>query len=62
MSPPVETEDKPDADGITETMLEFSWERDVQPQVSLDILFIPATALVAVGTGASRLDGAFRGS
>ena len=34
--PPVESEDKPDADGITETMLEFSWERDVQPQVSGD--------------------------
>ena len=32
--PPVESDDKPDADGITETMLEFSWERDVQPQVS----------------------------
>ncbi|PIL29656.1 hypothetical protein GSI_08293 [Ganoderma sinense ZZ0214-1] len=34
VSPPVETEDKPDADGITETMLEFSWERDVQPQAT----------------------------
>ena len=33
--PPAEADDKPDADGITETMLEFSWERDVQPQVSL---------------------------
>ena len=32
--PPVETNEKPDADGITESMLEFSWERDVQPQVS----------------------------
>ena len=32
--PPVETDDQADADGITETMLEFSWERDVQPQVS----------------------------
>ncbi|KAI0755773.1 hypothetical protein C8Q74DRAFT_1305325, partial [Fomes fomentarius] len=31
--PPVDTEDKPDADGITDTMLEFSWERDVEPQV-----------------------------
>ncbi|KAI0823044.1 hypothetical protein BC628DRAFT_1409387 [Trametes gibbosa] len=25
-------DDNADADGITETMLEFSWERDVQPQ------------------------------
>ncbi|KAJ8454097.1 hypothetical protein ONZ51_g13226 [Trametes cubensis] len=32
--PPVESDDKPDADGITETMLEFSWERDVQPQAT----------------------------
>ncbi|EJF66430.1 hypothetical protein BD309DRAFT_914121 [Dichomitus squalens] len=32
--PPVASEDKPDADGITETMLEFSWERDVQPQAT----------------------------
>ncbi len=31
--PPVDTGDKPDADGITDTMLEFSWERDVEPQV-----------------------------
>ena len=30
---PVEGEDKGDEDGITETMLEFSWERDVIPQV-----------------------------
>ncbi|KAI0651556.1 hypothetical protein C8Q79DRAFT_933983 [Trametes meyenii] len=30
--PPVEGDNKADADGITETMLEFSWERDVQPQ------------------------------
>ena len=36
--PPVESEDKPDADGITETMLEFSWERDVQPQVGSELL------------------------
>ncbi|CAL1696349.1 unnamed protein product [Somion occarium] len=30
--PPAAAEDKPDADGITEAMLEFSWERDVDPQ------------------------------
>ena len=36
MPPPVESEDKPDADGITETMLEFSWERDVEAKVSND--------------------------
>ena len=35
MPPPVESEDKPDENGITEAMLEFSWERDVQPQVSV---------------------------
>ncbi|OSD05920.1 hypothetical protein PYCCODRAFT_1464619 [Trametes coccinea BRFM310] len=32
--PPVEGDEKADADGITETMLEFSWERDVQPQAT----------------------------
>jgi len=26
---PAATEDKPDADGITESMLDFSWERDI---------------------------------
>lgn len=31
--PPVETEDKADENGITDAMLEFSWERDVEPQV-----------------------------
>ncbi|OJT04763.1 Nucleosome assembly protein 1-like 4 [Trametes pubescens] len=34
LAPPVEGDDKPDADGITETMVEFSWERDVQPQAT----------------------------
>ncbi|KAH9911431.1 uncharacterized protein BXZ73DRAFT_93386 [Epithele typhae] len=34
MPPPVEADDKPDADGITETMLEFTWERDVEPQAT----------------------------
>ncbi|KAH9947941.1 hypothetical protein B0H21DRAFT_736215 [Amylocystis lapponica] len=29
---PVALEDKPDADGITTAMLQFSWERDVRPQ------------------------------
>jgi template-activating factor I len=31
--PPAAAQDKPDADGITESMLEFSWERDVVPSV-----------------------------
>ncbi|KAJ6574711.1 hypothetical protein B0H19DRAFT_609427 [Mycena capillaripes] len=29
-TPPAVTEDKPDENGITETMLDFSWERDVE--------------------------------
>ncbi|RDX56197.1 hypothetical protein K466DRAFT_580872 [Polyporus arcularius HHB13444] len=29
--PPVESDEKPDEDGITESMLEFSWDRDVEP-------------------------------
>ncbi|KIM85488.1 hypothetical protein PILCRDRAFT_817515 [Piloderma croceum F 1598] len=32
--PPAAAQDKPDADGITESMLEFSWERDVVPSAS----------------------------
>jgi template-activating factor I len=31
--PSAATEDKPDADGITQSMLEFSWERDVESSV-----------------------------
>ncbi|KAI0080006.1 hypothetical protein K474DRAFT_1658243 [Panus rudis PR-1116 ss-1] len=30
--PPAAANDKPDEDGITQSMLEFSWERDVEPQ------------------------------
>ncbi|KAG5648226.1 hypothetical protein DXG03_006183 [Asterophora parasitica] len=29
--PPAAADEKPDADGITDSMLEFSWERDVVP-------------------------------
>lgn len=31
--PPAADGDKADADGITESMLDFSWERDVVPSV-----------------------------
>ncbi|KAK7064539.1 SAC domain-containing protein [Favolaschia claudopus] len=31
-APPASADDKPDADGITEAMLDFSWERDVEPK------------------------------
>ena len=30
---PAAADEKPDEDGITDSMLEFSWERDVEPQV-----------------------------
>ncbi|TFK41303.1 hypothetical protein BDQ12DRAFT_679231 [Crucibulum laeve] len=30
VSPPAAANEKPDADGITESMLDFSWERDVE--------------------------------
>ncbi|KAJ7042643.1 hypothetical protein C8F04DRAFT_1076616 [Mycena alexandri] len=33
-APPTAADDKPDADGITETMLDFSWERDVEAQAT----------------------------
>jgi hypothetical protein len=32
--PPAASDETPDADGITDSMLEFSWARDVQPSVS----------------------------
>lgn len=32
---PAAGEEKPDADGLTDSMVDFSWERDVEPQVSL---------------------------
>jgi template-activating factor I len=32
-------DEKPDVDGITSSMLEFSWERDVSAQVCLCGLF-----------------------
>lgn len=32
---PAVADEKPDADGITPSMLEFSWERDVKPSVRL---------------------------
>ncbi|KAF8078308.1 hypothetical protein FPV67DRAFT_1571097 [Lyophyllum atratum] len=31
VAPPAAADEKPDADGITDSMLEFSWERDVVP-------------------------------
>jgi hypothetical protein len=34
--PAAAADEKPDADGITDSMLEFSWERDVQASVSQD--------------------------
>ncbi|KAJ6604279.1 hypothetical protein DFH09DRAFT_898847 [Mycena vulgaris] len=33
-APPNVTDDKPDEHGITETMLDFSWERDVEAQAT----------------------------
>lgn len=30
---PAAASEKADEDGITDSMLEFSWERDVEPQV-----------------------------
>jgi template-activating factor I len=32
--PPAAADEKPDEDGITPSMLDFSWERDVKPSVS----------------------------
>jgi hypothetical protein len=33
--PPAAADEKPNEDGITDSMLEFSWERDVQASVSV---------------------------
>ena len=37
--PPAAADETPDADGLTPSMLDFSWERDVKPSAS--ILFAP---------------------
>ena len=42
--PPVEVEEKADADGITESMLEFSWERDAQPEVRAGERCVPCAS------------------
>lgn len=34
--PPAAADEKADADGVTQSMLEFSWERDVEAKVSND--------------------------
>ena len=31
--PPITEGEKPDENGITESMLDFTWERDIQPSV-----------------------------
>ncbi|KAE9410697.1 hypothetical protein BT96DRAFT_870417 [Gymnopus androsaceus JB14] len=31
VAPPAAADEKPDADGLTESMLDFSWDRDVKP-------------------------------
>lgn len=40
--PPVD--EKPDADGVTESMLDFSWERDVKPSVSYSVRCLTTTS------------------
>lgn len=37
LAPPAAADEKPDADGITESMLEFSWQRDIQASVGLGV-------------------------
>ncbi len=44
-------DEEPDEDGITPSMLEFSWERDVTPQVS----FIYVVILVHISYSYRRL-------
>ncbi len=39
LPPPPVADDKPDENGITETMLDFSWERDIEPSVRLAHLY-----------------------
>ena len=34
VKPEVKSEETPDENGITDSMVEFDWERDVAPQVS----------------------------
>jgi len=40
VAPPASANEKPDADGLTPSMLDFSWERDVKPSASITQLFM----------------------
>jgi len=43
--PPAAVDEKPDEDGVTESMLDFSWERDVEPKVTRFISLITSCTL-----------------
>ena len=40
VAPPTASDDKPDENGVTETMVDFSWDRDIQLSVSLNIFYL----------------------
>lgn len=44
VAPPAAKDEKPDEDGITQSMIEFDWERDIESQVRV-FFFLYASAM-----------------
>ncbi|KAG1866283.1 hypothetical protein C8R48DRAFT_704579 [Suillus tomentosus] len=55
--PPAASDDNPDPDGITDSMLEFSWARDVQPSATPIHWKDPENALTKLHPRVAEVDG-----
>lgn len=55
--PPAASDENPDADGITDSMLEFSWARDVQPSATPIHWKDPENALTKLHPRVAEVDG-----
>lgn len=47
VAPPTASDDKPDENGVTETMVDFSWDRDIQLSVSFKHFLPDVRGIVA---------------
>jgi hypothetical protein len=52
LSPATAGKEKPDEDGITESMVDFSWERDIK--ISVGVLLLALKAMAELGSGAGH--------
>ena len=46
IAPPSAKDEKPDEDGITESMLEFDWDRDVETEVKRFIKYMKWNGMI----------------